>query len=217
MRVKICCIKTPDELKTVAKYGIDCVGFVSNMPSGPGIISDKEIRRLVEATPEEVDTFLLTSLTNPEEIVEQQKFCKTKTIQLCNPLEIDSLKKLREISDNVKIVGVVHVLGEDSIRRANEMSKYVDAILLDTGNPCENPKKLGGTGRTHNWDISKEICKQISNPIYLAGGLNYVNVSSAIEKVRPYGVDICCGVRTADDRLDEEKLKLFLKAIGRLD
>ena len=216
MRVKICCIKTPDELKTVARYGIDCVGFVSNMPSGPGIISDKEIRHLAEATPEGVDTFLLTSLTNPEEIIKQQKFCRTKTIQLCNPLEINDLKRLREISGNVKIVGVVHVLGKDSIIKANEMSRYVDAILLDTGNPCENPQKLGGTGRIHDWDISKEICRQVSNPIFLAGGLNYLNVPSAIEKVHPYGVDICCGVRTRDDKLDEEKLKLFLKAIGRI-
>ncbi|MFH1161982.1 MAG: phosphoribosylanthranilate isomerase [Candidatus Jorgensenbacteria bacterium] len=211
-KIKICCIKSREELATVVKYGVDCVGFVSKMPSGPGIISDREIRDIAKYAPEHVDTFLLTSHLDPKKIIEQQQFCKTKTVQLCNPLKINDLKKLKEALVGVKIVGVTHVLNEESIQKAVELQDFVDAILLDTGNPCGASPELGGTGRTHNWDVSKKICQHVTSPVYLAGGLNHKNVIAAIEHVDPYGIDLCCGVRT-NDKLDEKKLQLLLGAI----
>lgn len=113
---------------------------------------------------------------------------------------------------NVKLVQVIHVIDDNSVKEAIEIASYVDAILLDSGNPGLSVKELGGTGRTHNWTLSRAIKDSISIPLFLAGGLNKDNVRQAIETVQPFGLDLCSGVRT-DGRLDRQKLKDFFNAI----
>ena len=85
-------------------------------------------------------------------------------------------------------------------------------LLLDSGNPNLAVKELGGTGRTHNWEISRKIVEQSKVPVFLAGGLNDGNVREAIEIVQPFAVDVCSGVRT-DGKLDQKKLEAFFKAV----
>ncbi len=112
----------------------------------------------------------------------------------------------------MKLVQVIHVLDNHSVDEAIEVSEMVDAILLDSGNPNLSVKELGGTGRTHNWELSKKIRESIRIPIFLAGGLNKDNVKRAIDFVQPYGIDLCSGVRT-NGQLDERKLEEFFRAI----
>ena len=89
----------------------------------------------------------------------------------------------------------------------------MDALLLDSGNPNLKVKELGGTGRIHNWDLSRLIVEKAGIPVFLAGGLNPKNVLKAIKIVQPYGVDICSGVRS-NNSLDEEKLKAFFHQVS---
>ena len=211
-RVKICCISSVDEANMAIDYGADALGLVGHMPSGPGIISDQLIREIARATPPPISTFLLTSETTPQEIVEHHKQVNTNTIQIVDELRHKDYVALRQQLPNVKLVQVVHVLNEDSVDEAVEVSSHVDAILLDSGNPNLSIKVLGGTGKTHNWELSKKINELISIPLFLAGGLNPSNVKEAIETVRPFGVDLCSGVRT-NGKLNEKKLKAFFDAI----
>lgn len=95
----------------------------------------------------------------------------------------------------------------------SEISKFVDALLLDSGNPNLQVKELGGTGRTHNWTLSRKIRDSIEIPLFLAGGLNSENVREAINAVQPFGLDLCSSVRT-DGKLDAQKLDAFFKAIS---
>ena len=125
-------------------------------------------------------------------------------------------KKIRSKLPHVKIVQVVHVLNESSVREAIAVSTMVDAILLDSGNPNLSIKELGGTGRTHNWDLSKKIREQIDIPIFLAGGITSNNVVEAINYVKPFGVDLCSGVRT-NGNLDKDKLITFFNAIKTIN
>jgi phosphoribosylanthranilate isomerase len=90
----------------------------------------------------------------------------------------------------------------------------VDALLLDSGNPMLAVKEFGGTGRTHDWDISRRIVEAVGCPVFLAGGLTATNVAEAYATVRPYGLDACSGLRT-DGRLDEEKLTAYCQAVDR--
>ncbi len=108
---------------------------------------------------------------------------------------------------------VVHVCDESAIAEAVEVSSDADAILLDSGNPSLAIKELGGTGRAHDWEISRAIREAVSVPVWLAGGLDAGNVASAIATVGPYGVDVCSGVRTAGN-LDQTRLAAFMKADG---
>jgi phosphoribosylanthranilate isomerase len=123
---------------------------------------------------------------------------------------------LRKQLIGIKLVQVIHVLDDHSVEEAISVEKYVDALLLDSGNPKLETKKLGGTGRTHNWSFSKKIKDMVNIPVFLAGGLNPGNVLEAIEIVQPYGLDICSGVRTTN-RLDEDKLKLFFENVNKFN
>ncbi|MFK7971122.1 MAG: phosphoribosylanthranilate isomerase [Bacteroidia bacterium] len=212
-RVKICCISSIAEAKLAITYGASALGLVGNMPSGPGVIEDDLIQQIAKSTPPPISTFLLTSETKPRDIIAHYKKVHTTTIQIVDELENQEYEMLRNELPHVRLVQVIHVNDEHSIEQALHVSKHVDAILLDSGNPNAFVKTLGGTGKVHNWDISRQIREAVPVPLFLAGGLNKDNVQQAIETVQPFGVDLCSGVRT-EGKLDEQKLKEFFGAIG---
>lgn len=212
-RVKICCISSREEAVTAIQYGAAALGLVGKMPSGPGIITDEAIYSIAQIVPPPIATFLLTSETIAQDIIEQHQKVHTTTIQLVDALPNRDYLTIRERLPHVKLVQVIHVINEDSVEEAIEISQWVDAILLDSGNPNLSVKELGGTGRTHNWQLSRRIRENISIPVFLAGGLHSGNVKQAIETVEPFGVDLCSGVRT-EGKLDERKLEAFFKAVG---
>lgn len=215
-RVKICCISSIEEAKLAIKYGASALGLVSSMPSGPGVIDEDLIEKITQIVPPGVSSFLLTSLQNTDAIIEQHRKCKTNTIQICDHLIEGTHKKLKKELPAIKIVQVIHVTSEESVKEAIEVSQDVDALLLDSGNQKLAVKELGGTGRTHDWALSKKIRESVKIPIFLAGGLTPFNVLDAIRIVKPFGLDLCSGVRTGN-RLDENKLKLFFYNVSNAD
>lgn len=192
--------------------GANILGLVGPMPSGPGIISNETIRQIVSQVPEHIETFILTSETSADAIIAHHRLVKTSCIQIVDELKNGSYQDIREAIPNIKLIQVIHVKDENTINEALSVSEHVDYILLDSGNPNANVKTLGGTGNVHNWDISQQIVKKVSVPVFLAGGLKSENIQEAMEKVNPYGVDLCSGVRT-DKKLDPEKLKLFFHKV----
>ena len=214
-RLKVCCIASVQEATLAVRYGASAVGLVSAMPSGPGPISEDRIAQIAATVPPPIATFLLTCLQDADRIIEQQQRCGTNTIQLCDRLTRGSYQRMRQAMPGVRIVQVIHVMGAESIEDALSIEDQVDAILLDSGNPTLAIKELGGTGRRHDWAISRQIRERLRIPIFLAGGLHAQNVAQAIEQVNPFGLDVCSGVRTAG-ALDEEKLRSFLAAAGSL-
>ena len=212
IRVKICCICSAEEAKLAIAYGASALGLVGHMPSGPGVISNLKISEIMKSVPPMVSTFLLTSETKAPAVIDHYKKVNTSTIQIVDALENRDYEQIKNELPHVKIVQVIHVLDDKSVAEAIGVSAYVDAILLDSGNPNLETKELGGTGRTHNWDLSRQIRDQIDIPVFLAGGINRNNVKQAIEHVQPFGVDLCSSVRT-NGKLDENKLKLFFQTI----
>lgn len=212
IRVKICCISSIEEAKLATAYGASALGLVGHMPSGPGVISNPKISEITKSAPPMVSTFLLTSETKAAAVIDHYKKVNTSTIQIVDALENRDYEQIKNKLPHVKIVQVVHVLNDKSVAEAIGISAYVDAILLDSGNPNLETRELGGTGRTHNWDLSRQIRDQIDIPVFLAGGINSNNVKQAIEHVQPFGVDLCSSVRT-NGKLDENKLKLFFQTI----
>jgi phosphoribosylanthranilate isomerase len=210
-RIKICCIGSAAEAAMAVDYGASALGLVSHMPSGPGVIRDELIAEIAARVPPGIGTFLLTSRQRVNEIVAQQHFCKTNTVQICDHLIDGTHRNLKDALPGISIVQVVHVTGPKSVEEADLASSQVDAILLDSGNQKLAVKELGGTGRTHDWTLSRKIRENIDVPLFLAGGLNAENVARAIDEVGPYGLDVCSGVRS-DGKLDEHKLKSFIAA-----
>ena len=201
-----------DDVTRALAFGASALGFVSAMPSGPGPIPEELIARLIGLVPPSVDTFLLTSLTEPEAIAAQHERCGARTIQLVDRMEPAALRTLRALVPFTRLVQVIHVTGPDSLGEAEEAAPLVDAILLDSGNPNAAQRELGGTGRTHDWNVSAAIRARVAPvPLLLAGGLRGHNVGEAIRQVQPFGVDVCSGVRT-DGILDAGKLGAFVRA-----
>lgn len=212
-KVKVCCIASETEAALAIRYGASAIGLVSRMPSGPGPIPDSLIRDIAETVPPGVATFLLTCETTAQPIIAQQRFCRTSTLQLVDEVETGVHEALRDALPGISLVQVIHVRDDDALRQAVEVSEKVDAILLDSGQPTLAVKQLGGTGRTHDWAVSRRIRDEVDVPVFLAGGLNPDNVGKAIGQVVPYGVDVCSGLRT-DGRLDETKLARFMSAVS---
>lgn len=207
-KVKICCIANLQEAELAITYGASALGLVSEMPSGPGVISEREIAQISAKVPPAIGTFLLTSQQNAQAVIAQQRRCGTNTIQICDRLTQGSYSELKSALPGILIVQVIHVIDQGSVEEAVSLAPCVDAILLDSGNPALTIKQLGGTGRRHDWTLSRQIRERIEVPVFLAGGLNAGNVRQAIEDVGAFGVDICTGVRT-NGKLDENKLAAF--------
>ncbi|GAC1623180.1 MAG: phosphoribosylanthranilate isomerase [Ktedonobacteraceae bacterium] len=211
-RVKICCISSVQEARLAVKYGASALGLVSSMPSGPGVIAEDIIAAIAATIPPAVASFLLTSKQDVASIIEQQRRCGVNTLQLVDRIEIGSYEDVRNALPGIAIVQVIHVAGEASIVEARAIAPQVNALLLDSGNPLLAIKELGGTGRIHDWEVSRAIRTQVDVPVFLAGGLNASNVADAIKRVGPFALDICSGVRT-DGKLDEAKLVAFFEQV----
>lgn len=211
-RVKICCIGSIREAQMAVDSGASAIGLVLAMPSGPGVIPEDTIAAIAGTVPPGVSTFLLTSRQDAASIIAQQHRCRTNTIQLVDAVPVDVYADLRKGLPGVAIVQVIHVKGTASIDEATSVAPSVDALLLDSGNPSLPVKELGGTGRTHDWTISRKIREAVPVPVFLAGGLNAGNVAEAIATVRPFAVDLCSGVRTGG-ALDQSKLTDFFLAV----
>jgi phosphoribosylanthranilate isomerase len=212
-KIKICCISSIEEAQLAMRYGADALGLVGPMPSGPGTLKDDAIAQIVPAIPPPVASFLLTSETKADAIIAHHQKVHTTTLQLVDALSEGTYTDIRAALPAVKLVQLIHVLDERSVEEAVRLSESVDALLLDSGNPNLKIKELGGTGRTHDWSLSRRIVEQARAPVFLAGGLNAQNVRQAIEAVQPFGIDLCTGVRT-DGQLDEAKLAAFFRAVA---
>jgi len=211
-RVKICCISSKQEATLAIKQGADALGLVGAMPSGPGVISDDLIASIAKEIPPPVASFLLTSEQSTKNIIAHVLRTGTNTVQIVDEITEGSYLEIKRALPMLKLVQVIHVRSKVSVEEAQDAARFVDALLLDSGNPLGKVKVLGGTGTTHNWQLSSEIVKSVNIPVFLAGGLNALNVQQAIETVKPFGVDVCSGVRT-EGKLDKLKLVAFIKAV----
>lgn len=215
-RIKICCIGSHAEAELAIEAGAHALGLVSAMPSGPGVIDEATIADIAAAVPPPVATFLLTSLTSVDAIVDQHRRCRTTTLQIVDRLSVGTHGDLRRALPGIGIVQVFHVTGPEVVAEAVEAAPHVDALLLDSGRPDASVRELGGTGRVHDWTLSRQIRATCGKPVFLAGGLAGTNVAAAVVKVRPFAVDVCSGVRTGG-ALDQAKLHSFVAQVKEAD
>ena len=211
VRVKICCIASIQEAELALEAGADALGLVSSMPSGPGVIPDADIATIAGWIGQRAATVLLTSRATARDIDEQLVNSRTSVLQICDALPTAELHEIRARHPDVVLMPVIHVRNEESLAEAKQVAVDADAILLDSGNPQALVKELGGTGRVHDWQVSRAIRDAVGVPLFLAGGLRLENVADAVRTVRPFGVDVCSGVRR-EGRLDRALLMDFVAA-----
>lgn len=212
----MCCIASIEEARIAIRAGADALGLVGAMPSGPGPIDDGLIAEIAAATPPPISTFLLTSETTAETISSHVRRTAPTTVQIVSHIDPAEAERLAELSPQTRRVQVIHVEGPEALDMIDAYAPHVHAFLLDSGRPNAATPELGGTGRRHDWEISAAFVRASPLPVLLAGGLSAANVADAVRSVRPFGLDLCSGVRTGG-RLDEGKLRDFMLAVQQAD
>ena len=215
VQVKICCIQSPEEAETAVSFGAAAVGMVSEMPSGPGELPEATIREIADSLPSGAGTFLLTAVTDTDRLIEKVQTCGVNTLQLWDSLAPLDYVQLRMALPGVSIVQAIHVIDNSAVDEAIAAARLADALVLDSSNPQVPFRWESQSGRIHDWKISREITETVDCPVLLAGGLDPENIEYAVRTVRPYGVDVCSGVRTGD-ALDRRKVASFFEALRKI-
>ncbi len=216
---KICCMRSTEEADAAIAAGALAIGLVGAMPNGPGTIDDELIRDIASHVHarhgERVWTTLLTCETEGEAIADYVEATRVNTVQIVDAPAAGAYAHLRRAHPALRIMQVIHVEDERALDEARAVSVHIDAILLDSGKPSAAVRTLGGTGDIHDWAISRRIVDACGAPVFLAGGLNPSNVVEAVRRVRPYGVDLCTGLRDKERgyALEADKLAAFAAAL----
>lgn len=211
-RIKVCCMASAEEVGIAVRCGADAVGLVAEMPSGPGPISDELATEIARVVPPGVTPCLLSSREVGDALAAHAREVGVGVIQVVRHVDPGEHARIRRASPALKIVQVVHVEDEGSVELAREYAETADALLLDSGRPGAAVAELGGTGRAHDWALSRRIVESVRAPVWLAGGLKPENVGEAVRQVRPFGVDVCSGLRPGG-ALDEDALRAFAEAV----
>jgi phosphoribosylanthranilate isomerase len=125
------------------ELGADAIGLVAKMPSGPGPIPDKLINAITQSIPPLVGSFLLTSETSAEKIIEHHKLTRTNTIQIVDMLSKGTYSQIKEALPFIRIVQVIHVIDSYSVDQAIKMqSSWIVAILILKSKNLEEPDEF---------------------------------------------------------------------------
>ncbi len=215
-RIKICCMASIEEARLAIEAGADAVGFVCATPASPRTIDEQTAATIASLVPPPIATFLLTSEKTAAGIARHVRLAGTSTVQILSHLDSIESGQLPKLLPETRRVQVIHVEDKSALDLIDRYAPHVHAFLLDSGRPTLATPEYGGTGRTHDWSVSAEFVRRSPHPVFLAGGLSPDNVSEAMKVVRPFGVDLCSGVRT-DGRLDRNKLMAFIDAVRKTD
>ena len=217
MYVKICGIRRYEDALIAAELGADAVGLlVGQRHNSPDFISAAVARDISRALPPSVEAVLVTHIEDIDELERLLQQSGITTVQLHSEIASSSVERLRGRLPDVKIFKSVHVISADSVAYPEAFEKLVEGFVLDSINVATG--QLGGTGKTHDWSVSRQIVMRYPEiPIILAGGLNSENVRSAIEYVHPFGVDVNSGTKGSDGFKDARKMREFILEAKRLD
>ena len=216
MYVKLCGIRRSEDALIAAELGADAIGLlVGQRHNSPDFISAAVAREISRTLPPSVEAVLVTHITEVDEIDRLLRQSGIRAVQLHSEITADSIANLRTRFPDLKVFKSVHVISAESVRYPEGFSKVVDGFVLDTINVATD--QVGGTGKTHDWSISRKIVERFPDiPIILAGGLNSKNVRSAIESVHPFGVDVNSGTKGSDGFKDARKMREFIREAKRL-
>jgi len=207
VRVKICGITRKKDLSVAIDAGADAIGFLVGVPTSPRNLTLERAKTLLDLVPVFVDSVVVTAPETVEDIVKVCESLKPSVIQIHGKKNFVASQVRKKIK-NTCLVKTVYVksdiLEEENL---NELKQF-DAVLLDSF----TKNQYGGTGKTHDWTISKQIIEAVAPvPVILAGGLKPENVKEGILAVEPYAVDVASGVEASPGIKDHNRVRVFIE------
>lgn len=213
-RVKICGVKRVEDALLAHAYGADAIGvLVGQAHASSDFLSPEHAAEIVRALPPFCSSVLVTHVADAEGVSSLLSAVAASCVQLHGESTVEDIRRLRKLFPALKIIKSIHVTGEASVTEAKQFEADADAILLDTLNLQTH--QVGGTGKTHDWSVSRRIVEAVRVPVILAGGLHPENIRDAIDAVRPFAVDVNSGTKGSDGFKDAEKLRLFIEGAKR--
>ncbi|WP_455280950.1 phosphoribosylanthranilate isomerase [[Eubacterium] cellulosolvens] len=213
VHVKICGITRHEDLKVAVDAGADLIGFIIGVTSSQRNLSLAKAKELILKIHNDVRSVAVTVFKTKEEIIKICDELETDYLQIHGNFQ-SILKSFPETLSKERIIGVVSGRNPDASELAVKVSDILHTILLDS----TTNEGLGGTGMTHDWNLSRTIRDTIyPNRLILAGGLTPENVEDAIEKVRPYGVDVSTGVEKKPGIKDHKKIFDFITKVKEME
>jgi len=216
-RIKLCEFESLDAAYEASFIGADFLGFHIFKYQDYNAKACK-FKQIFAYLPKTIVKTLLTNLSG-NTLFDVLSILEVDAIQLYNHASREEILEIRKKTENhVKIIKVISEKPEENNADDDTFIRYydeiVDAFLLDSS-------WIGGTGVTGDWEHCAEIVSKCKSPVFLAGGLTSANVRQAIEKVRPFGVDVENGV---SDRLPDGlrvknmlKCRLFIEKVKEAD
>ncbi|MCW4002184.1 MAG: phosphoribosylanthranilate isomerase [Candidatus Bathyarchaeota archaeon] len=206
-RVKICGITREEDLAIAVNAGADAVGFLVGVPASPRNLTLEQAKRLIKQVPIFVDSVVVTVPDSVDSLVKVYERLGPTALQIHGE-KLFEASVIREKTGDARLIKTVYVKTGNVPRTVVENSKDFDAILLDSFNRGQ----YGGTGRVHDWELSRHIRQVIEpTPLILAGGLNPGNVKEAILAVQPFAVDVASGVESQPAIKDPKKVLAFIE------
>jgi phosphoribosylanthranilate isomerase len=206
VRVKICGLTREEDLAVAVAAGADAVGFLVGVPSSPRNLTLERVETLLGQVPVFIDSVVVTAPKSIEWLGEVCERLKPSVIQIHGKEQLDSSEAHKKIRCT-RLIKTVYVKEEALNEEIIEDLKTFDAVLLDSF----SKRQYGGTGKTHDWTLSKQIKEAVAPvPVVLAGGLKPENVKEAILAVEPYAVDVASGVETIPGVKDHRKVRAFV-------
>ena len=199
VKVKICGMTNLKDVKVAVDGGVDAVGFIFYKKS-PRSVTMQAVRKIVLELPPFVDSVGVFVNETAEQINKIADSCNLDRIQLHGNESPTFCKKIRR-----RVIKAIRVKDIQSLKKLSDYP--VSSFLLDTF----SEDQYGGTGRVFDWNLAYPAKKY--GPIILAGGLTPNNVRQAIQRIQPYGVDVCSGVESQPGIKDHKKMQTFLKNV----
>ena len=207
VKVKICGVTNREDAHLVVDSGADMLGMIVDVPvETPRKISIEKAEELAKGIGDAINIVVVLCPRSVEEVETVVRRLEPFGVQMHGFESNAFLRDVREVLPDVKLIKTVHVDEQGTVHGVMPEEDYVDFILLDTFSV-----QIGGTGKTHRWDISRKIVEDSIIPVILSGGLTPENVGDAIKEVNPYGVDVASGVESSGGRKSKEKVLQFMR------
>lgn len=209
--VKICGIKNIEDALAASSLGADALGFHIDLEGARAPVTEEIASQIIHKLPASISGVAVTSISEPERLIALTRTTGAKILQLYGDVTPEQIRAIKSTLPSIEVWKVMHVTDETNIEQIKAYEGAADALVLDSRNRETGQK--GGTGKTHDWNVSKKIVESTSIPVILAGGLNPDNVADAVTTVAPSGLDVNSGVTNSDGSKDLEKVKKFIECV----
>jgi phosphoribosylanthranilate isomerase len=210
--IQIAGVRDLNDLKLILETGVELIGFPMRLGYHTPDTSEEVAAALIRNIPYNVKAVLITYLAEAEEIIELARKLNTKVIQLHGAIEVSEIQKLKILEPGISVIKSLIVREnnlEELSAEVRKFSSWVDFFITDTFDPSTGA--TGATGKAHDWNTSRRLVEISPRPVILAGGLNSMNVTEAIQFVKPAGVDVHTGVENSKGQKDPVLVQEFVK------